>query len=83
MINVFEHLVFVHLTLKYMKYSKFGCGVNVHFTYVYILYMWMLHTKIPFACARNMYLMYVRLIFKHQQNTSRKYAFEMFVVGAY
>jgi hypothetical protein len=30
---------FVHLTVKYLKYSKFGCGVNVHPTYVIVLDM--------------------------------------------
>ncbi len=66
-----------------MNYCEFGCGVNVHFTYVYVLDMWMFHTKLPFACVRSMYLIYVQLTFKHQQNTSRKYACEMYEVGTY
>jgi hypothetical protein len=38
----------------------------------------MFHTKLPFVCAKNMLLMYVWFIFKHQQKFLGKYACDMY-----
>jgi hypothetical protein len=34
-----HNIDFVHLTLKYMKYYAYVCGVNVYPTYVYTKYV--------------------------------------------
>jgi hypothetical protein len=71
---------FVHLTLKY---CEFGCGVNVHPTYVIVPGMWMFHTNLPSRYARSMNLMYVGLIIEHQQNYPMKYACDLYEAITY